>query len=159
MRRIVTLSVIVVLAVATAAAALTDNRFRRIREFLNGHKEVPVISTTGRGVFTATINREGTEIQLPPSLLRPRVAGDAGTYPCRPAAEHGRHQRVAVLEPSESSVGHSAWNSSLSGRRRRDRRHDHGGRRGWTDGAGLRSDGVRATARRDAGRPDLRQYP
>ena len=62
MRRIVTLSVVVVLAVATAAAALTDNRFRRIREFLNGHKEVPVVSTTGRGVFTATINREGTEI-------------------------------------------------------------------------------------------------
>jgi hypothetical protein len=63
MRRIVILTAAVVLVVASAAAAFTDNRFRRIREFLSGHREVPVISTTGRGTFTATINREGTEIK------------------------------------------------------------------------------------------------
>jgi hypothetical protein len=63
MRRIITLTTIMVLVVASAAAALTDNRLRRIKEFLTGHKEVPVISTTGRGTFTASINREGTEIK------------------------------------------------------------------------------------------------
>lgn len=63
MRRIVVLTAAGVLVVASAAAALTDNRLRRIKEFLTGHQEVPVISTTGRGSFTATINREGTEIR------------------------------------------------------------------------------------------------
>jgi CBS domain-containing protein len=62
MKRIVTLTAIVVLVVASAAAALTDNRLRRIKEFLTGFKEVPVVSTTGKGSFTANINREGTEI-------------------------------------------------------------------------------------------------
>jgi len=62
MRRMVTLTATLVLVVASAAAALNDHEFRRIRELLTGHKEVPVISTTGRGSFTASINREGTEI-------------------------------------------------------------------------------------------------
>ncbi len=62
MKRIVTLTAIVVLVGASAAAALNDNRLRRIKELLTGHKEVPVISTTGKGIFTASINREGTEI-------------------------------------------------------------------------------------------------
>jgi hypothetical protein len=62
MKRIVTLTAIVVLVGASAAAALNDNRLKRIRELLTGFKEVPVISTTGKGSFTATINREGTEI-------------------------------------------------------------------------------------------------
>jgi len=62
MKRIVTLTAIVVLVGASVAAALNDSRLRRIKEFLNGHKEVPVISTTGKGIFTASINGEGTEI-------------------------------------------------------------------------------------------------
>jgi hypothetical protein len=63
MRRIVMLTTAVVLVVASVAVALTDNSLRRIRELLNGNKEVPVMSTTGRGSFTASINREGTEIR------------------------------------------------------------------------------------------------
>jgi hypothetical protein len=52
-----------VMVVAGTAVGLTDDGFRRIREALSGHKEVPVISTTGSGVFTATINSAGTEIR------------------------------------------------------------------------------------------------
>jgi hypothetical protein len=52
-----------VLALAGTTVALANGGFKRIREVLNGYKEVPVVSTTGRGVFTATINREGTQIE------------------------------------------------------------------------------------------------
>jgi len=64
MKRIGLLAMAVVLVAATAATAWNDNRFRRIREFLNGHQEVPVISTTGKGSFTASIDREDTEINF-----------------------------------------------------------------------------------------------
>jgi CHRD domain len=62
MRRIGILATAAVLVAATAAAAFHNNQFRRIREFLNGHKEVPVVATAGKGTFSATINKEGTEI-------------------------------------------------------------------------------------------------
>jgi len=52
-----------VIVLATGVVALTqDGGARRIREVMTGVKEVPVVSSTGHGVFTATINNEGTEI-------------------------------------------------------------------------------------------------
>ena len=63
MQRKAMLAATVVLVVASVGAGLANNGIRRIKEFLNGYKEVPVISTTGKGSFVATINREGTEIQ------------------------------------------------------------------------------------------------
>ena len=62
MRRKAMLAATVVLVVASVTAGLANNGIRRIREFLNGHQEVPVISTTGKGTFTASINRAGDEI-------------------------------------------------------------------------------------------------
>jgi hypothetical protein len=62
MRKVVLAAAVVVLA-GTTATLVANGGFKRIREFLNGYKEVPVISTTGRGVFTATINREQTQIE------------------------------------------------------------------------------------------------
>ena len=63
MKRIAILSAAAVLIVATVASANFNGGMRRIREILTGHKEVPVISTTGHAVFSATINREETEIR------------------------------------------------------------------------------------------------
>ena len=56
------LATIAVGVMAGTAVVLTDNNFRRIREFLSGHEELPLVLTTGRGTFRASINREGTEI-------------------------------------------------------------------------------------------------
>jgi hypothetical protein len=63
MKRIAILSAAAVLIVATVASANFNGGLRRLREVLTGHKEVPVISTTGHAVFSATINREETEIR------------------------------------------------------------------------------------------------
>ena len=62
MRRMATLTTAVMMLAATAVG-LTDGALRQIKLTLTGHKEVPVISTTGRGTFSATINREETEIR------------------------------------------------------------------------------------------------
>ncbi len=54
-------SVMVVLA--AVAMVVADGGFKRIREVLNGFKEVPVISTTGTGDFSATISKDESEIK------------------------------------------------------------------------------------------------
>jgi hypothetical protein len=46
----------------TVAVVLADGGFRRIREFLSGFEEVPSVSTTGEGEFSARINKAETEI-------------------------------------------------------------------------------------------------
>ncbi len=62
MRRLTMWTVTAVMVAGSTALVLTDGGFRRIREALNGFKEVPVISTTGRGTFHATINPSGSRI-------------------------------------------------------------------------------------------------
>lgn len=48
---------------ATTTVVMTHSGFsKKIREFLSGNEEVPVVLTVGRGIFTATINDEGTEL-------------------------------------------------------------------------------------------------
>ena len=54
-------SVMVVLA--AVAMVVAGGGFKRIREVLNGFKEVPVISTTGTGEFSATISNDESEIR------------------------------------------------------------------------------------------------
>jgi hypothetical protein len=62
MRRIVT-GTVAVLALTATGFAFSDEGGRRFREFLNGLKEAPaIVSTTGTGTFSATINDDGTEI-------------------------------------------------------------------------------------------------
>ena len=52
-----------VLAVTATAFAFSDEGGQKFREFLNGLKEAAaVVSTTGSGTFSATINPEETEI-------------------------------------------------------------------------------------------------
>jgi hypothetical protein len=63
MKKIAILTVAAVVVVAGSAAALSDGGLRRIRLALNGLKEVPVIATTGKGVFTASVNKDATEIK------------------------------------------------------------------------------------------------
>lgn len=62
MKKFVMVTAVLAIA-ATAAAWANDRGVRRIREVMTGVKEVPVVSSTGRGVFSATINKEGTEIE------------------------------------------------------------------------------------------------
>jgi len=58
MRRLV-VSIAVVAVVSTFVLA---NGFKRIREFLNGYEEVPSVSTTAEGEFTARISKDGSRI-------------------------------------------------------------------------------------------------
>jgi hypothetical protein len=63
MRRIAMLTTTAVVVIAGSAVAMSDDGFRRsIREFLSGREEVPIVLTTGRGTFTASIDKEGTEL-------------------------------------------------------------------------------------------------
>ena len=64
MKKIAVLTAAAVIVATGSAIAFNQGGFKRIKEVLTGHKEVPVISTTGRGTFTASINKEGTEIQF-----------------------------------------------------------------------------------------------
>jgi hypothetical protein len=52
------------LLVLGVGVAFSEGGFRNIRERLTGLREVPVISTTGHGTFSAEINDEGTEISF-----------------------------------------------------------------------------------------------
>jgi CHRD domain len=61
MRKIVSVTVLMVFVVG-AGIALTDSGSKSIRELLTGLKEVPVISTTGNGSFTARISDDDTSI-------------------------------------------------------------------------------------------------
>jgi CHRD domain len=55
-------SICLLALVSVSTLAFTDG-FRRIREFLSGFEEVPVVSTGAEGEFRARINNEQTEIQ------------------------------------------------------------------------------------------------
>jgi len=94
MKRISVVTASAVLIAATAAAAVNGNQFRRIREFLNGHKEVPVVSTTGKGSFSATINKEGTQIEY-----KLRYSGLEGTVT----------QAHIHVGPQQNTGGISVW--------------------------------------------------
>jgi hypothetical protein len=48
--------------VAAASVATFTNGPRRIKEYLSGVQEVPVVSTTGHGTFQAEISADGQEI-------------------------------------------------------------------------------------------------
>jgi hypothetical protein len=61
MRKIVGMAAAAVLV--SAALVFAQGGFNFIQETLTGYKEVPVISTTGHGHFTAKINHEQTEIE------------------------------------------------------------------------------------------------
>jgi CHRD domain len=62
MRRIALLSTAAVV-IAGSTVVMTNERIKRdIRELLTGNEEVPIVLTAGRGLLTATINEEGTEI-------------------------------------------------------------------------------------------------
>lgn len=45
-----------------AAAVVVAQSFKSIKEVLSGFEEVPVVSTTGSGEFSATINKDETQI-------------------------------------------------------------------------------------------------
>jgi hypothetical protein len=62
MRKVV-LTTAGVALLASTGVTLAQGGFKRIREALSGFKEVPVISTTGSGSFTANINKEETQIE------------------------------------------------------------------------------------------------
>ena len=83
--------------IAGTTVVMTDDNFgRRIREFLSGNEEVPIVLTTGRGTLTASINREGTEIayklrysdlesdatQAHIHIGQPRVNGGVSVFLC-----------------------------------------------------------------------------
>lgn len=63
MRKIAVLAASAVVVAAGSAIAFGEQGFNRISEVLTGHKEVPVISTTGHGRFTAVISDDRTEIR------------------------------------------------------------------------------------------------
>lgn len=60
MKKVIALILFVVCA-AVVALGITDG-FKSIKEFLVGYEEVPSVSTTAKGEFHATINKEETEI-------------------------------------------------------------------------------------------------
>ena len=63
MKKIAMLTTTALVVIAGTTVVMTDNGFKRnIREFLSGNEEVPIVLTSGRGTFTANINREGTEL-------------------------------------------------------------------------------------------------
>src|SRR4051794_9090046 len=61
MKKIVMVTTAVLVLVAAAMAVAQDGA-RRFREVMSGVKEVPVVSSSGHGVFTAKINEDETEI-------------------------------------------------------------------------------------------------
>jgi hypothetical protein len=61
MRKVVGMAAVAVLV--SAGLVFAQGGFSRIQERLTGYKEVPVISTTGHGQFTAKINHEETEVE------------------------------------------------------------------------------------------------
>jgi len=61
MKRIVAMTVVMV-GVLGVAVAFTDSGSNKIREFLLGVQEVPVVSTVGSGTFTAEIDDDGPSI-------------------------------------------------------------------------------------------------
>jgi len=64
MKKIAMLTATALVVIAGTTVVMTDNGFKRsIREVLTGSEEVPIVLTGGRGTFTATINREGTELE------------------------------------------------------------------------------------------------
>ena len=64
MKKLAMLSAAALVVIAGTTVVMTDNGFKRsIREVLTGSQEVPLVLTGGRGTFTATINREGTELE------------------------------------------------------------------------------------------------
>jgi hypothetical protein len=63
MRKIVMVTTATLVLAAAALAVAHDGGFRRIRELLTGLKEVPVVSSPARALFTATINKDQTEIE------------------------------------------------------------------------------------------------
>jgi hypothetical protein len=63
MRRIAFLSTAAAVVILTSTVVMTHDGFRRhIRELLTGNEEVPIVLTEGKGILTASINDEGTEI-------------------------------------------------------------------------------------------------
>ena len=61
MKKKIALGSVMVLVVAVGIV-LADGGFKKIREVLNGFKEVPVISTTGHGEFQARISNDESQI-------------------------------------------------------------------------------------------------
>jgi len=62
MKRIVMMTTVVLVLIAAAMAVAQEQGAKRFREVMTGVKEVPVVSSSGHGVFTATINEDETEI-------------------------------------------------------------------------------------------------
>ena len=60
MRRLVTS--IAVIALVSASAVVLGQGFKKISEFLTGYEEVPSVSTTGNGTFTARISNDESRI-------------------------------------------------------------------------------------------------
>ena len=60
MRRLVTS--VAVIALVSASAVVLGQGFKKISEFLTGYEEVPSVSTTGNGNFTARISNDESRI-------------------------------------------------------------------------------------------------
>ena len=73
MKRLASITVVVI-CVAGVSVVSTQGGFKNIKEVLTGLKEVPVISTTGHGSFTARIS--GNESQIAWELSYADLEGD-----------------------------------------------------------------------------------
>ena len=63
MKRLAFLSTAIAVVIVSGAVVMTQDGFlQNIREVLTGNEEVPIVLTAGSGVFTASVNDEGTEI-------------------------------------------------------------------------------------------------
>ncbi|MFL6279100.1 MAG: CHRD domain-containing protein [Vicinamibacterales bacterium] len=62
MKKIVMVTTAVLVLVGAAMVVARENGAKRFREVMSGVKEVPVVSSSGHGVFTASINEDETAI-------------------------------------------------------------------------------------------------
>ena len=62
MRKKIALSVVITIVLSCAALVYAHPKFSKLRGFLVGTQEVPVVMTSGHGTFDATISKDETSI-------------------------------------------------------------------------------------------------
>jgi hypothetical protein len=142
MAKIVSMTAILVCVVGVGLG-ITDDGFKNIRELLTGLKEVPVISTTGHGSFTARISDNDSQIEwelsyadLEGDVLQAHIHfgppnntgnisvflctnlgnGPAGTQPCppSPATINGVATAADVIGPTGQGIEAGALNELIA---------------------------------------------
>jgi hypothetical protein len=142
MRKIVSMTAVLVCVIGVGLG-VTDDGFKNIRELLTGLKEVPVISTTGHGSFTARISNNDSQIEWELSYADLEGAvqqahihfgppnntgnisvffctnlgnGPAGTQPCpaSPATINGVITAADVIGPAGQGIEAGALNELIA---------------------------------------------